>query len=102
MIISIISVLFVLMMIFSIKRHTTFSLIKCIILGLTMSPFIVFSLAADLINKLSILGLKIGAIAGGENMESIMASYLTKEIKKGTILVRGDRSEDQPKDEDLH
>lgn len=93
---------FVLVMVVSIKVNTNFSLLKSIILGLTISPFMIFSLAADLINKLSALGLKLGAQLGGENMDSIMKSFLTKQIDNGNMKIRGDESENKPEEDDLH
>jgi hypothetical protein len=101
-ILGLIFILVILVMIVSIKKNTNFSLLKSIILGLTISPFMVFSLAADLLNKLSALGLKLGAQLGGENMDSIMKSFLTKQIESGNMKVRGDESENKPEEDDLH
>ena len=101
MIISIIIVLITAMFItMSIKFETSFSLTRSIILGLTSAPFVLFRLAVDILVFVANLGLKLGFILGGSNLEEILNSYFTEQVKNGKMEVRGDGSQNQPEDND--
>ena len=86
----------------AVKTETMMSLTKSIILGLTTAPFLIIVLALNVVNLIANLGLKLGLALGGSNIEELLASYLTRQLKDGKVKVRGDESENKPEEDDLH
>lgn len=86
----------------ALRTETEFNLVRSIIIGLTSAPFMVISVLVNMLNFISNLGLRLGLGLGGTNVEELLQSYLTRQLKKGKIQMRGDESENKPEEDDLH
>jgi hypothetical protein len=82
-----------------IRKHTELSITKSIILGLTLCIPVAFSMIIDMLQFFAVLGLRLGCIAGGEDFNSLMAAYLTKQLKNAKVVEMGDGSKDEDIDD---
>lgn len=80
---------------FSMKKQTTFTFKESIILGLTTAIPGMFCLVIDFLQIIAASFLKIGFLLGGKEYTAVIQSFITKQIGKNVIVVKGDGSDSE-------
>lgn len=84
---------------YGVKTQTHFGITKSIILGLTLCIPVAYNLIIDGLQFLGGLMLRAGFILGGEDLQSVMQSYISKKVGNTVQILTGDTSTDTEKQE---